>query len=113
MDVTVSPKLASRIGETAGHLAGHPTNQATVPLGEGERPAGSVRCRSGFVKGGKSNSGLERRVAGDRRAEKQVRGHRPPARRRAGPERVARDPGRRRHRQARAAQLLVSPGTID
>ena len=55
MDVTVSPKLASRIGETAGHLAGHPTNQATVPLGEGERPAGSVRCRSGFVKGGKSN----------------------------------------------------------
>ncbi|HEY1520080.1 MAG TPA: hypothetical protein VGF91_26895 [Solirubrobacteraceae bacterium] len=34
MDVTVSPDLAGRIGETAGHLASHLTSQAAG------RPAG-------------------------------------------------------------------------
>ena len=111
--VTVSPELAIRIGETAGHLTGHPTNQATVPLGEGERPAGSVRYRLGFAKGAKSNSGLEGRIAGASSGrEASVRSSTACSTTR-GPERVARDPGRRRHGQARAAQLIVSPRTID
>jgi hypothetical protein len=38
MDVTVSPELAGRIGETAGHLAGDPTDQATVPPARASDP---------------------------------------------------------------------------
>lgn len=41
MDVTVSPDLAGRIGETAGLLA----SQAAGQLGERERPADGDRGR--------------------------------------------------------------------
>jgi hypothetical protein len=40
MDVTVSPDLAGRIGETAGQLASHLTSQAAGRLGE------SATCRT-------------------------------------------------------------------